>query len=336
MLMLMQCHHAMLKHIAHGQILPVTMRARMQVLGDAPEETSATVAGGSLSDKVKSAGFIQSSADQSFGRASDYFGAKGAVSAVDIVNVFGRWSSYTEWDSIGPLEEMNQLFDAEGNILDGPALRRAWARWEAAYETAFANGALEKKSDEFKSTKLPTWVQTSGGKRTRDPAWGEALNGAGTDPTACQSPQRRQFCLKRGQVQRYWHGENVQLLPFTAESLAASVGLTAAEMNQRPVNPLACDVVFDALSRSQSGITDKTLIDSRRAAYQAADGTFDAEGFASDLGLARKNCLVATAIWPGVPFAIFAILFFQVDGVEQAAEYSRSFLGPLAELYGFA
>jgi hypothetical protein len=336
----MQCH-AMLPaaiRAAHGtHVLPATtLRARMQVLGDAPDETSAAAAG-SLSDKVKSAGFIQSSANQSqYARASDYFGAKGSVAAIDLVNVFGRWSSYAEWDSIGPLEEMNQLFDAEGEILDGPALQRAWARYEAAYEAAFANGALEKKSDEFKRTKLPTWVQTSGGKRTRDPAWGEALNGLGTDPTACQSPQRRQFCLKQGQVQRYWHSTNVLLLPFTSEALAASVGLTAAEMNQRPVNPLACDVVFDALSRSQSGITDKTLIDSRRAAYQAADGTFDVDGFASDLGLARKNCLVATAIWPGVPFAIFTLLFFQVDGVEQAAEYSRAFLGPLAELYGFA
>ena len=65
------------------------------------------------------------------------------------------------------------------------------------------------------------------------------------------TPQRRGFCLRRGLVQRYWLGQNVGLLPFRASAMAKSVGCSASELNALPINPLAVDVVFDALSQSQ-------------------------------------------------------------------------------------
>lgn len=58
-------------------------------------------------------------------------------------------------------------------------------------------------------------------------------------------PQRRDFCRKRGLVQRCWHNENVAMLPFTDDALAASVGATVAELNAKQINPLAADIVFD-------------------------------------------------------------------------------------------
>ena len=69
-------------------------------------------------------------------------------------------------------------------------------------------------------------------------------------------------------MQRYWMGENVGLLPFTDEKLAASVGKTAAEMNAMPINPLAADVVFDALSTSNAGILARSVCDEQRASFR--------------------------------------------------------------------
>ena len=34
------------------------------------------------------------------------------VTAKDVINVIGRWQSYKQWDSAGPLREMDQLFGA--------------------------------------------------------------------------------------------------------------------------------------------------------------------------------------------------------------------------------
>ena len=118
-------------------------------------------------------------------------------------------------------------------------------------------------------------------------------------------------------MQRWWHNENIckELLPFTSEALAASVGLTVEELNARAPTWEACDVVFDALSRSQSGIVDKTIVDERRASWQAADGGFDADAFASDLTSARLNVATSLAIFPGSLNLIFFIAFLQAGGV---------------------
>jgi len=35
--------------------------------------------------------------------------------------------------------------------------------------------------------------------------------------------RRRAWCQRRGQAQRWWHNQNVALLPFTSDALAASV-----------------------------------------------------------------------------------------------------------------
>lgn len=66
-------------------------------------------------------------------------------------------------------------------------------------------------------------------------------------------PQRRDFCRRNGLVQRCWHNENVAMLPFTDDALAASVGATAEQLNTEPINPLAADVVFDG-ARAHVGV----------------------------------------------------------------------------------
>lgn len=134
----------------------------------------------------------------------------------------------------------------------------------------------------------------------------------------------------RSQAQRHWHEQNVGRLSFRSDALAASVGCTAAELDAREarvhpdtpptlvhptsfthhprppssrrhlaqVSPLACDVVFDALSRSQSGITDKLGCDERRASYETAQGGFDADAFEEDLARGRASVARSYAIYP--------------------------------------
>ena len=96
--------------------------------------------------------------------------------------------------------------------------------------------------------------------------------------------------------------------------------MSAAEL--RAVEPSweACDVVFDALSRSQSGIVDKGLIDERRAAYETVGGAFDIEAFRADLTAARVNVATSLAIFPGLLNVVFVVAFLQADGLSYAAE----------------
>ncbi len=141
------------------------------------------------------------------------------------------------------------------------------------------------------------------------------------DQVVASTPQRRGFCLKNGLVQRYWLQTNVPLLPFTSEALAASVGSSVEEMNARPVSSLACDVVFDALSLSQSGIISRELCDERRAACEAADGSFDTDAFAAQLAQARLVIARSYAIYPGSLWAVQLVVFLQIDGPRLVAEY---------------
>ena len=297
----------------------------MQIIDGKPPDAevsnkdAAVVADDGLREKIASAGFTPRTA-QTYNRANDWLGMGASVTDVDIVNVLGRWSSFQDWDTIGCLEEMNQLFDEAGNLVDGPALERAWGRWDDVY----SGTAVTPKSAEFRRTQLPVWLRTRDGVQ-RDRTWGEVNTGDGTDPTACQSPQRRQFCIKRGQAQRWWHGQNVGLLPFTNKAMAASVGTTAAALDATPINPLACEIVFDALSRSQSGIIDKAVVDERRAAYERRDGSFDAERFGADLAEAKRNIATSLAVFPGSLNVVFLITFLQADGIQAAHDYFDNF-----------
>lgn len=47
-------------------------------------------------------------------RAKDVLGTGESVSTKDIINVLGRWTSYTQWESVGELPAMDKLFDESG------------------------------------------------------------------------------------------------------------------------------------------------------------------------------------------------------------------------------
>lgn len=277
----------------------------------------------------RSAIFMSDAASRTFTRGGDLLGTGDSYTAVEVVNVLGRWRSFKDWDSLGVLKEMDQLFDEDGNVQDSPALKRAWARWDAEYITG-KNPAMEAKMlkvkglPEYRMKNLPVWMAAgSDSKPKRDPAFGEYLGRGeerltGPQPDAARSAARRGFCKRKGQVQRWWHNEGLVsgALPFTNAAMAESVGLSVGDFRaMEPPSWEACDVVFDALSRSQSGIVSRDLIDERRQSYEAGDGGFDADAFAGDLNAARATVAVSLAIFPGSLNLIFLVAFLQADGV---------------------
>ena len=81
--------------------------------------------------------------------------------------------------------------------------------------------------------------------------------------------------------------QNCPNLPFTNAKLAASVGLTVEDFAGLEVTKASCNVVYDALAQSSSGLIQASLIDERRSAFVTAEGAFDEAAFARALLQAR-------------------------------------------------
>ena len=111
-------------------------------------------------------------------------------------------------------------------------------------------------------------------------------------------PQFMDFCERYGLVARWVHRENVGTLKFedTEENraLAASVGATVEELNAEPVEELAADVVFDALSQTgMVGFAEEEEVDRQRASFIGGDGSFNADAFGKSLVRSRVNSAAA-------------------------------------------
>mmetsp|Transcript_31464 Transcript_31464/g.74301 ORF Transcript_31464/g.74301 Transcript_31464/m.74301 type:complete len:250 (-) Transcript_31464:324-1073(-) len=215
-------------------------------------------------------------AGKQFHRATDLLSSEPSASAVDVVNVLGRWSTYAQWERIGELVQMDKLFDADAEFKVKPKAQQS-------------SGLLAPKKGNG------DWVM--------------------------KTPERRRFCLRQGLVQRYWFSQNVGQLPFKSKALAASVGCSVAELNKRSLDPLAIDVVFDALARSKAGIVVRETCDQRRASYEAEDGSFDAATFVADLSGGRLKYLGSVLIFPGGPFILQSLIWYKLDGPAQALAY---------------
>jgi hypothetical protein len=153
----------------------------------------------------------------------------------------------------------------------------------------------------------------------------------GVPSTAAATPRRRAFCQRNNLVQRYIFAANVGALPFRSAALASSVGATLAELSAEPVDPLAIDVVFDALCESSSGIVDKNECDKRRAAFETDVGAFDALAFHGGLDTARKNLLAGYAIYPGSLNLVFLIAAIKLDVFTMAGEAREDVLGVVGD-----
>jgi hypothetical protein len=111
-------------------------------------------------------------------------------------------------------------------------------------------------------------------------------------------PQFLDFCERYGLVARWVHRENVGLLPFPDDEegrvLAASVNATVAELNAEPVNEMAADVLFDAMSQTGLiGFAEQDEVDRARASFLTAEGRFDEDAFGASLVRSRLNTAAA-------------------------------------------
>ena len=124
------------------------------------------------------------------------------------------------------------------------------------------------------------------------------------DEYISRRPQFLDFCDKYGLLPRWVHRETVGSLPFVDDeagrALAASIGATVAELNAEPVDAVASDVVFDALSMTgMTGFVPETVCDERRASFLTTSGGFDADAFGRALGRSRRNLFGVLALGPG-------------------------------------
>ena len=140
-------------------------------------------------------------------------------------------------------------------------------------------------------------------------------------------PQFLNFCDRYGLVARWVHGENVAALPFTDEKLAASVGATVAELNAEPIDPLAAEVVFDALSGSAAGFVLEEVCDEKRASFVTADGGFDGAAFSSALGSTRRNLAGVLIFGPGI--GLLAALLITIHWLPEIIAGSEQFVARL-------
>ena len=102
--------------------------------------------------------------------------------------------------------------------------------------------------------------------------------------------RRHQMAKKLGCLERVALSMNAPNLPFTNAKLAASVGLTVEDFADIPVTEAACNVVYDALAESKSGLIPYAKADQRRKGFVGEDGTLNQVNF--KLGLAKSPFLV--------------------------------------------
>ena len=114
----------------------------------------------------------------------------------------------------------------------------------------------------------------------------ENLSQAGTE-------RRYKMALKLKCTERFGLIQNAPKLPFKNERLAASVGLTVEDFAGLPVTPAACNVVYDALAESRSGLIPYEVCDQRRKEWINDDGSLNDARFL--IGLAKSRFLVIIA-----------------------------------------
>lgn len=100
--------------------------------------------------------------------------------------------------------------------------------------------------------------------------------------------KRYDMAQRLGMVERTAFFLNVPRMPFRDAKLAASVGKTVEEFNSMPPPSIShCNLVYDALAESKSGLIPPAVVDQRRLSLLTSDGGLDDLAFALGLYKAR-------------------------------------------------
>ena len=100
---------------------------------------------------------------------------------------------------------------------------------------------------------------------------------------------RYEMAQRLGYVERVALMMNIGKLPFQDEKLAKAMGLEVKDLDELPINPVAVNVVFDALSESKSSMLPPDVITRRRAQFFTDDGSVNELAFTLGLLKARLH-----------------------------------------------
>jgi len=108
-----------------------------------------------------------------------------------------------------------------------------------------------------------------------------------------ETRERHDMALRMGCCERVALYQNLPSLPFTNAKLAESVGMTVEDFAGLEVTKAACNVVYDALAESRSGLIPYATIDQRRKALLDESGAFNEVAFRA--GLYKSRALIIFA-----------------------------------------
>ena len=245
--------------------------------------------------------------DQQFRRGSDLLQVGDDVLARQVVNVLGRWRSHSDWNFIGLKGKLDDF--RSGDYYDDDV---------AALQTDFT------KPKEFYIARRPQFLNFCERCAQRMSPWRHARTPSDDFRTVSR--------LADGLVARWVHTDNVALLPFNDAKLAASVNATVEELNAEPIDPVAAEIVFDALAGSMAAFATESQCDERRARFTTADGAFDATAFSEQLDDTRRNNLGVLTFGPGLGVAILGLVGYRWLPVlaESSAQFTQRIEANLA------
>jgi len=140
--------------------------------------------------------------------------------------------------------------------------------------------------------------------------------------------KRYEMAQRLNSTERMGLIQNAKVLPFTDEKLAASVGLTVEDFAEIPVTDAACNVVYDALAQSMSGLIPYEVADERRASWINEDGSLDTVKFRTGIAKA-SGVVIASWFMFGKGNFIWVLLFCRA--LSDARPDLFSFLNPATE-----
>lgn len=122
------------------------------------------------------------------------------------------------------------------------------------------------------------------------------------------SSKRYQMAQRLGQVERVALLQNAQKLKFRDEALANGLGLTVQDFEELELNPVAVNIVFDALAQSKNSLLPVDVVDARRRGFIASDGSLNEAAFSSGLIKARALVIMSWFVFGKGNFIGFLIL----------------------------
>jgi hypothetical protein len=122
------------------------------------------------------------------------------------------------------------------------------------------------------------------------------------------SRTRYEMAQRLGQVERVALIQNAQKLRFRDEALAKGFGLTAQDFDGLELNPVAVNIVFDALAQSKNSLLPVDVVDARRRGLITPKGWLNEATFSSSLLKARALVIMSWFVFGKGNFIGFLIL----------------------------